>query len=81
MIESDKYSNRSKLIAIKYEAIKHLKENGTVELQYFPSKLTIADILTKPEPKPEFQENSRLKITRQSLLGAKLGNVERNTAK
>lgn len=59
IIESEKHSNKSKHIDIKYHAHKNLKENGTIKLCYCPSKLMIADILTKPEPKPNFQENRK----------------------
>lgn len=44
-----------------------MKEKGTIELCYYPIKLMIADILIKPEPKIEFQEN-REKLKLQNNL-------------
>lgn len=47
-----------------------MKENEIIELCYCPSKLIIEDILTKPEPKREFQENrQKLKLDNASSFG------------
>lgn len=54
MIESPKYTNRTKHVDIKYHCIRNLKENGTIDLKYCPTKSMTADTLTKPLPKPQF---------------------------
>ena len=54
--------NRTKHIDIRYHFIREAVEDGTVRLTYCPTKDMVADILTKPLPKGQFQ-----------LLRAKLG--------
>lgn len=54
MIESAKYTPRTKHIDIRYHLIKDLREKGTVNIEYCPTKLMIADVFTKPVPKPQF---------------------------
>lgn len=61
MMESDKYTRRTKHTDIEFHTIKHLKEEGIIDIQYCSSKLMTPDILTKRVPEPEFQKH-RMKL-------------------
>ena len=56
-------TKRSKHIDIKYHFIRDHVTRKTIILRYCPSKLQIADILTKTLPRPQFE------ILREKLLG------------
>lgn len=59
MLESDKFSNRTKHISTKFHYAKDLKTNGVVEYEYCPTDRMAADLLTKPLPRV------RLEVLRQ----------------
>lgn len=48
MVINHKFSNSTKHIETKYHFIKDVKEQGTIEIQYCPAEINIADMLTKP---------------------------------
>lgn len=78
-IESEKHFNRIKHIDVKYHVIKHLKETSTIKLKYCPSKYIIADIITKPAPKPDFIRNpEKTQTTSISSFEELRGDVEEN---
>lgn len=54
MIQSDKRQSRTKHIDIKIHSIKHLRDTGIIDLEYCPTKMMTADLLTKPLPRPDF---------------------------
>ena len=45
---------RTKHIDIKYYFLRAKTQDGTVQLRYCPTNVTVADILTKPLPKGQF---------------------------
>jgi hypothetical protein len=55
LAQSERYKSRTKHIDVKYHKLRELKENKTIDLEYCNSKDMIADILTKPLPKPQFE--------------------------
>ena len=58
--EQDRLSERSKHIDLKFHFVKdHVKE-GTIVLEYIPTDLMAADILTKPLTKHKHEANLRL---------------------
>ena len=48
MIQSDKFSNRTKHMDLKFHFIKEMNHDGLVDFVYCPSTEMTADILTKP---------------------------------
>lgn len=48
LVQSEKFSRRSKHIATKYYFIKDLNEKGEISLEYCPTEIMEADIFTKP---------------------------------
>jgi hypothetical protein len=48
MIESQKFSNRTKHVDTKYHFVKDLKEKGLLKLVYCSTERNVADLLTKP---------------------------------
>ena len=46
---------RTKHIDIKYHFVREKTQDGTVELKYCPTNDMVADILTKPLPKGQFE--------------------------
>ena len=47
---------RTKHIDIKHHFIREAVQAGTITLEYCQTKQMLADILTKPLPKPQFEE-------------------------
>jgi len=60
------FSQRTKHIDIKYHFIRDHIENGTIKLEYIPTRENIADIFTKPLDKSRFL-NLREKMGMRSL--------------
>ena len=54
MIQQPKYMSGIKHVDVKYNSIRNLSENGIIALTYQPTRDMIADIMTKPLPKPDF---------------------------
>lgn len=54
LIGSDKYSARTKHIDVKFNVIKDLKAKGICDIIYCETERMIADMFTKPLPKPRF---------------------------
>jgi hypothetical protein len=48
MVTNEKFSNRTKLIAVRFQFAKDHIHIGNVELNYVPTEENIADMLTKP---------------------------------
>ena len=48
ILDSEKFSNRTKYIAAKFYYAKVLKAKGDVSYEYCPSEKMAADLLTKP---------------------------------
>lgn len=48
LVQSEKFSRRSKHISTKYYFIKDLKEKKEISLEYCPTEIMEADIFTKP---------------------------------
>ena len=57
LIQSDKHHSRTKHIDVRHHHIKHHQTTGTIELKYCPTDEMIADQLTKPLPKPQFEKH------------------------
>ena len=57
MITSEKLRPKTKHIDVKYNCVKHLTESGFLKLLYSPSKTMIADMMTKPLPKTDFERH------------------------
>lgn len=53
MAEFGSHHSRTKHIHYKYHYIKDTIQNGVVELRYLPTQDMLADVLTKPVPKPK----------------------------
>lgn len=51
MLDSEKFSNRTKHISTKFHYAKDLKTNGTIKYVYCPTESMAADLLTKPVPR------------------------------
>ena len=45
---------RTKHINIRYHYVREALAEGTIDLQYCPAEIMVADILTKPPPKVRF---------------------------
>jgi hypothetical protein len=59
---------RMKHIEVKYHFVRHLIENGTIQLQYCSTNEMIADIFTKPlSPSTHLYHTQRLGITSSKL--------------
>lgn len=48
MLDSEKFSNRTKHIATRFHFAKDLKQTGAIKYNYCPTELMLADLLTKP---------------------------------
>lgn len=48
MVTNERFSNRSKHIDVKYKHVQDEIARGTVVLEYCPTEMNIADMLTKP---------------------------------
>jgi hypothetical protein len=46
------YRRRTRHVDVHHHYVREEVENGTIKLEYVPSKENLADILTKPLPKP-----------------------------
>ena len=57
MITSEKLRPKTKHIDIKYHCVKHLTELGFLKLLYSPSKTIVADMMTKPLLKTDFERH------------------------
>ena len=57
LIQSDKHHSRTKHIDVRHHHIKLHQNTGTIELKYCPTDEMIADQLTKPLPKPQFEKH------------------------
>jgi hypothetical protein len=68
---------RSKHIDIKYHFIRQKVSENSIELNYLPSEVMTADILTKPLPFPSFTE-LRLKLLNDTELKGSVGNPNSN---
>lgn len=55
IINSSKFSARTKHIDVKFHHIKNLQNDGIIDLKYCPSKQQFADFLTKPLSFPTFK--------------------------
>uniref|UniRef100_A0AAG5DV13 Retrovirus-related Pol polyprotein from transposon TNT 1-94 n=1 Tax=Anopheles atroparvus TaxID=41427 RepID=A0AAG5DV13_ANOAO len=64
LLESDKFSNRTKHIDTKYNFVKDLCRKGTIKFVYCPSELMIADLLTKPVKRVRIEQ-----LRKQAGLG------------
>ncbi|KXJ81858.1 hypothetical protein RP20_CCG017423 [Aedes albopictus] len=51
MLDSEKYSNRTKHIDTRYHFTKDLQQTGIVKFIYCPTEKMLADLLTKPVPR------------------------------
>lgn len=51
---------RTKHISIRHHFIRELVEEGTMSIEYVPSKSQLADIMTKPLPGPSHRDLLRL---------------------
>lgn len=56
MIKSDKCGARTKHIDVCYHQLRHLREQGIINIQYCPSEQMTADVLTKPLPQVHFNK-------------------------
>lgn len=56
LVKNPEYHKRTKHIDVRYHYIREKFSEGMFSLEYVPSKEQLADILTKPTPRPRFQE-------------------------
>lgn len=56
MLDSEKFSNRTKHIATKFHFAKNLKQTGAINYVYCPTELMLADLLTKPLSRVKIQQ-------------------------
>jgi hypothetical protein len=60
MTKNGKFSDRTKHIDIKYHFVKDLAEKDIIELEYVPTDINIADMLTKPLGRSKIQQLRKL---------------------
>ncbi|XP_058817759.1 uncharacterized protein LOC131681069 [Topomyia yanbarensis] len=60
MIQSEKFSNRTKHIDTKYNFVKDLNTTGAIKYVYCPSEQMVADLLTKPVARIRVEQLRRL---------------------
>lgn len=48
MIKSEKFSNKTKHIDVRYHFVKDMLQEGIIELKYCPTEYNVADLFTKP---------------------------------
>ena len=53
-------NKRTKHIDIRYHFIRHYIQDKAIRLEYVPSKLNIADLMTKALPVQDFRRLSRM---------------------
>ncbi|XP_060873977.1 zinc finger protein 514-like [Metopolophium dirhodum] len=56
LVKNPEYHKRTKHIDVRYHYIREKFSEGMFSLEYVPSKEQLADILTKPTPRPRFEE-------------------------
>lgn len=56
LIKNPEYHKRTKHIDVKYHFIREKYDEGVVKPMYVSSELQLADLFTKPLPKPRFQK-------------------------
>jgi hypothetical protein len=54
--KDNKFHARTKHIDIRYHFIREAVENDLINMQYIPTDENVADIFTKPLPKPKFEK-------------------------
>ena len=56
MSQHEDVQKRTKHIDMKYHVVKNLQKDGVIKMIYCPSTEMLADVMTKPLPKPRFEE-------------------------
>jgi hypothetical protein len=73
LVKNPEYHKRTKHIDVRYHYIREKFSEGMFSLEYVPSKEQLADILTKPTPRPRFQELREMLGIR--YINSKLGYI------
>ncbi|KRX75624.1 Copia protein [Trichinella sp. T6] len=73
LVESVRFGERTKHINVRYHMVKDLREKGILEVKYCPSEDMIADNLTKPVCKQQFESFTK----KVGLEGHKEGRTRR----
>lgn len=60
MLQSEKFSNRTKHIDTRYNFAKDLYQTGVIKYVYCPSEVMVADLLTKPVARIRVEQLRRL---------------------
>jgi hypothetical protein len=60
LAKDNKYHSRTKHIDLRYHFIREAVEDGKINMKYVPTADNIADIFTKPLPKPTFKKHVEL---------------------
>lgn len=56
LMQSEGYNARTKHIDVKYYHVRDLVMQGIIKINYCPTQMMIADLLTKPLPRDRFQK-------------------------
>ena len=56
LAKDNKFHARTKHIDLRYHFIREAVENGKIKMNYIPTSENVADIFTKPLPRPKFIE-------------------------
>jgi hypothetical protein len=67
MVTNDKFSNRTKHIAVRFQFAKDNVHNKIVQLQYVPTDVNIADMLTKPLAGTKIKSLRELALLKEHL--------------
>ncbi|KFD63722.1 hypothetical protein M514_24075 [Trichuris suis] len=59
LVESERFTDRTKHISVKYHLLKDLRERGIIDVKYCPSDQMMADALTKPVSKEQLNRFAR----------------------
>ncbi|KAL4104202.1 hypothetical protein QTP88_019511 [Uroleucon formosanum] len=73
LVKNPEYHKRTKHIDVRYHYIREKFSEGMFTVEYAPSKEQLADILTKPIPRPRFQELREMLGIR--YINSKLGYI------
>ncbi|KFD69490.1 hypothetical protein M514_18362 [Trichuris suis] len=59
LVESERFTDRTKHISVKYHLLKDLRERGIIDVKYCPSDQMMADAWTKPVSKEQLNRFAR----------------------